>query len=136
LEVAKVSQSLISKAMLDCEICRHKATAKKAPVGKPISAKGIWQCVGIDLIDMSSRPDGQFKWIYCRGPLDNRKLFVATTRDFNLLVVVCLLSLDFSRFFPKRNEIVTIDSQSHKQSLGYCNPLVRSPAQSYRIVFA
>jgi hypothetical protein len=50
--------------LLDCQICRHKATAKKAPVGKPISAKGIWQRVGIDLIDMSSRPDGDYKWIY------------------------------------------------------------------------
>jgi hypothetical protein len=63
-EIAQVSYKLVKNALLDCQICRHKSTAKKAPVGKPISAKGIWQRVGIDLIDMSSRPDGDFKWIY------------------------------------------------------------------------
>ncbi len=37
------------------------------------------------------------------------------TRDFESLVVDCLSSLDFFRLFPKQNEIITIDSQSHKQ---------------------
>jgi hypothetical protein len=63
-EIAQISQTMVKNALLDCHICRHKSTVKKAPVGKPISAKGIWQRVGIDLIDMSSRPDGHFKWIY------------------------------------------------------------------------
>ena len=53
-EVAQVSHTMVKKALLDCQICRHKATAKKAPVGKPITAKGIWQRVGIDLIDKSN----------------------------------------------------------------------------------
>jgi hypothetical protein len=38
--------------------------AKKAPVGKTISAKDIWERVGIDLIDMSSQSDGEWKWIH------------------------------------------------------------------------
>jgi hypothetical protein len=43
---------------------RTQGNGQKAPIGEPLSAKGIWQRVGIDLIDMTSRPDGDFKWIY------------------------------------------------------------------------
>uniref|UniRef100_A0A914XJJ4 Integrase catalytic domain-containing protein n=1 Tax=Plectus sambesii TaxID=2011161 RepID=A0A914XJJ4_9BILA len=63
-EVAAVPKSLAIEALNDCQICRTKTTIKKAPVGKPMRSSAIWGRVGIDLIDMSSRPDNDYKWIY------------------------------------------------------------------------
>ncbi len=50
--------------MDDCTTYRHKSTIEKCPVGKAIKAKGIWQRVGMELIDMTSKADGKFKWIF------------------------------------------------------------------------
>lgn len=42
MEVVHMSNNMIHDGLLDCQICQHKTTTKKAAIGKSISAKGTW----------------------------------------------------------------------------------------------
>jgi transposase InsO family protein len=46
-----------------CPICSKRVCLKPLPCGKPIISRGLMERVQIDLIDMRSRPDGDYKWI-------------------------------------------------------------------------
>ncbi len=61
---ASIPKSVVVQHIADCTICKQKRTLPKAPVGKVIKSYGIWSRIGIDLVDMSSLPDRDFKWIY------------------------------------------------------------------------
>lgn len=61
---AGIPYAEVEKYVAECTICQVKQTIAKAPVGKPIKVTGVLQQVGIDLIDMSSRSDGDYNWIF------------------------------------------------------------------------
>lgn len=63
-DVSAVPKSLVADALNNCTVCRIKAPTQKALIGKPLWSSAIWGRVGIDLIDMSSHPDGEYKWIF------------------------------------------------------------------------
>ncbi len=67
-KIREIYASVPTKAVIthiqNCTVCKQRKVLPKAPVGKPIKSHGIWSRVGIDLIDMSSISDGEFRWIY------------------------------------------------------------------------
>ena len=46
-----------------CEICHRKASSKCKDPLKSIEVNRLFERVQIDLIDMTSTPDGEYKWI-------------------------------------------------------------------------
>ena len=53
----------ISLYLKTCSQCSLRKPLKNRPCGKPIISLGFLSRVQIDLIDMTSRPDQDFKWI-------------------------------------------------------------------------
>lgn len=60
-QYANVTYDMILEFLKHCEACQSKKSS--GFVVKPIIETGYLKRVQVDLIDMQSRPDGQFKWI-------------------------------------------------------------------------
>lgn len=55
---------MISEFLKECQICHAKKSVQSSGfVVRPIVEKGYLKRGQVDLIDMQSRPDGEFKWI-------------------------------------------------------------------------
>ncbi|CAK9302236.1 unnamed protein product [Gordionus sp. m RMFG-2023] len=60
---ATVPVNKLKDYIKNCEVCSLKTTLPKAPTGKAIKSTAVWGRVVMDLIDFSSTPDGEFKYI-------------------------------------------------------------------------
>ena len=67
---AKVKQNycripfdLVQLFLSTCATCMQRGKAKKAPCGRPIISRRFLQRLQMDLIDFTSIPDGNSKWI-------------------------------------------------------------------------
>ena len=62
---SNVTQDAITHFVSFCEECNRKKnkTSKKSIVVKPIRSNMVNERVQVDLIDMQSDPDGEYKWI-------------------------------------------------------------------------
>ena len=58
-----VRHPLIQLYISTCAACSTRVPVKNPPAGKPIISLGFLTRVQMDLIDMTSRPDGEKKWI-------------------------------------------------------------------------
>lgn len=61
--VASVPKGLALTALKNCVVCRKKSYITKPPVGRPIRSSGIWGRVQMDLIDMRTHANGEYRWI-------------------------------------------------------------------------
>ncbi|XP_070203512.1 KRAB-A domain-containing protein 2-like [Littorina saxatilis] len=60
---AWIRHDLVQLFLRTCQECATRATVNKPAVGKPIISLGFLTRVQMDLIDMRTRPDGDFSWI-------------------------------------------------------------------------
>ncbi|XP_030010460.1 KRAB-A domain-containing protein 2-like [Sphaeramia orbicularis] len=58
-----VRHDLVQLYLRTCRECSTRVPLKKPPAGRPIISLGFMTCMRIDLIDMTSRPDHDYKWI-------------------------------------------------------------------------
>ncbi|XP_065314232.1 SCAN domain-containing protein 3-like [Gordionus sp. m RMFG-2023] len=60
---ATVPVNKLKDYIKNCEVCSLKTTLPKTPTGKALKSTAVWGRVVMDLIDFSSTPDGEFKYI-------------------------------------------------------------------------
>ena len=60
---SRVPHGLIKTFLKTCVTCVPRAKVKKAPCGRPIISSRFLQRLQMDLIDFTSQPDGDMKWI-------------------------------------------------------------------------
>lgn len=62
-EFVYIPENIVVDYLKKCNICASRTALPKPVTGKAIYAKGVMHHVEVDLIDMSSRPDGESKYI-------------------------------------------------------------------------
>ena len=60
---AWVNRNMVLFFLQTCPVCNTRKPLKQPKTGKPIISLGFLTRVQVDLIDMSSRPDADYKWI-------------------------------------------------------------------------
>ena len=60
---SRIPHGLVQIFLKTCLTCVPRAKVKKAPCGKPIISCRFLQRLQMDLIDFTSHPDGDMKWI-------------------------------------------------------------------------
>ena len=58
-----INLSSVNMSLKTCPAYNTRKPIKKSKAGKPLISLGFLTHVQVDLIDMTSHPDGEFKWI-------------------------------------------------------------------------